>query len=86
MSLVSLMQDEQRAKDVTLYPTLSDKSSQIKIQAEYINFFWNWTLLTKSIKKAPQGLGVHMLSRKSSKISFANKKFIESPSSSKVAS
>ena len=79
------MQDELRAKDVTLYPTLYDKSDK-DTSREYKNFFWNWALLTKYNKKAPQGLRVHMLSRKISKLSFAGKKFIECPRSSKVAS
>ena len=85
MASVSLMQDEQLAKDVTLYPTLYDKSDK-GYKERILKFFWNWALSTKSIKKAPQGLRVHMLSRRISKISFASKTFFECPSSSKVAS
>ena len=69
------MQDEQLAKEVRFYPTLHDKSDK-GYKERIFNFFWNWVLSTKSMKKAPQGLRVPMFSRKISKISFASKKFL----------
>ena len=67
MVSLSLMQDEQLAEEVRLYPSLYDKSDE-GYKERKCNI-----LSTKSIEKAPQGVRVPMFSRKISKISFANK-------------
>ena len=75
MASVSLMQDEQLAKDVTLYPTLYDKSDK-GYKERILNFFWNWALSTNIVKRPHRGYAFTCCLEEFKKSPLLAKKFL----------